>query len=230
MQFIQGQGVQNGMGEMLGESIGQSIWRRRNSVAAAILVCIAVGLLYLLKATPTYTVCGQLYVERRIGEHEGDRPQEYLHAQVAVLRSTAVLRPALERISVGRLPELTGKAKPLDGLRERLKADVNRQDGLVMLALECSDPTAGAYLLNTIIQVYMERQSEPGVLPRAANVGVIEAADAATTSVRPRRAQVIGLCGVMGLAFGVGWAVIRGRIDPHGDGEEARDESLGSLG
>jgi uncharacterized protein involved in exopolysaccharide biosynthesis len=182
-------------------------------VAAVVGVCIAAGLLYLARATPIYTVRGQVYVERRVGERDGDRPQEYLHAQLAVLRSTAVLQPALERAGIAKLPELASSARPIDRLRERLKTEVGKQDGLLMLAFDCSDPAAGAYLLSTIIQVYTDHQSQEGVLPRAANVGVIETPEAAAASVRPRRGQVIGLSGLVGLALGIAWAILRGRVD-----------------
>ncbi|MCY2954574.1 MAG: polysaccharide biosynthesis tyrosine autokinase [Planctomycetota bacterium] len=196
----------------LNEDVLHIIWRRRRSIWAMILLCLAAATLYLLSTKAVYAVTTQLYVERKSTAGLPDRSQEFLHTQVALLQSTSVLRLALDRPDVKPLRELAGLTQPIRQVRDRLTSDVGSKDGIITLSLKCADPEQGAHLLNSIVDAYIGQQSKNGPLP-AANVVVLENADANATPKWPRKPQVLAVATALGLLLGSGWALLRGRTD-----------------
>ena len=194
------------------EDVLHMIWRRRGSILLILALIFLAAVVYLRRVTPVYVVTSELYIEKKTLRDVGDRPLDYLYTQSALLRSTPVLRLALDSIDVAQFPELANLRRPVAYLKEKLAVDVGKRDGIFTVSLRASDPSQGASLLNSIIEAYIAYQARDA-LPPPASVLVLEPADPQFAVAKPAAAQVLSLALALGLFLGIASALLRGRLD-----------------
>src|SRR5690606_15241413 len=104
------------------DAIIQMVWRRRSAVALAMAVCLAMGTVYLLVATPTYTSSARIYYQQTtptlVEKGGAARSQNFLNTEMGVIHSSTVLYlawGALEEQNLATLAESSDPVKRLKG-------------------------------------------------------------------------------------------------------------------
>ena len=115
----------------MSDSLFQIAWRNRWIILGCIVLAIAAGFVYVLKATPIYSSSSKVFVEqsgpRIITEAQGVMTQSknYLYTQAVLMTSTPIINSALESPGISNLKsfaEIDNKIaylkKAVEGSRE----------------------------------------------------------------------------------------------------------------
>lgn len=139
----------------------QVCWRRRWFLAAAALVCLAGGILYLAQATPIFTAVSRLYVEQSGPKIISDSPlsmarsDTYLNTQCELLKSTPILASACEQPGIRDLRSLAGVSNPVAALKRDLSVLVGKKDDIINISLDSPYPEEAAQIVNTVVEAYV---------------------------------------------------------------------------
>jgi len=142
------------------------VWRRRWIVLAAVVLCIAGGLTYLVKATPIFGSTGQLYVEQSgpkiITNEEGVMTQSknYLYTQVELLTSTPILAAVAERPEIRRLQTFNDATNAVGFLKANVTASVGKKDDILSVSCESPYSVEAPQIVNAIIDAYITYHSK----------------------------------------------------------------------
>jgi uncharacterized protein involved in exopolysaccharide biosynthesis len=85
------------------------LYRRRWAVIVTTMLCVALGMLYLLKATPVFTSSSRIYIEQFGRQILSDNPgygaksDSFLYTQAEIIRSAPILAAALDQVDWRRL-------------------------------------------------------------------------------------------------------------------------------
>lgn len=153
--------------EGFSESLFEILWRRRWTVLSAVIVAMAVGLVYLQRATPLYTSTSRLYVEQAgpgVWEKDGSgvvtRWSNYLYTQAELLKQTGTLSAALALPGMGNLQTFAGVDNPVTRLRRELNVVVGKKDEIIDVSFTCPYPAEAAHLVNSVVDAYITQHNE----------------------------------------------------------------------
>ncbi|WP_111721300.1 polysaccharide biosynthesis tyrosine autokinase [Homoserinimonas sp. OAct 916] len=184
--------------------------RRWMTVVAFGLLGVLIGSAYVLTATPEYTADAELFVSAVGADNTSDLVQGSNFSQqqarnyAVVATREIVLDPVIEALGL----ETTSKA-----LARRVSASVPLNTSLISISVTDTSParaaaTANAIatsLTNTIPDLVSKRSD--GSSP--VRLGTIQTATPPTIPTAPKPRMVIALALILGLAFGVGFIVVR---------------------
>ena len=182
-----------------------------------LLVGLGGGTAYALLQEPKYTASTQLYVSVRTdGAATGDLVQgttfarQMVTSYVDVVTTALVLEPVIEElgldISVGALGSQISATTPLNTV-------------LIDITVTNTDPERAAEIANAVAASFTEAVQGTLELPAAegavspVSINVTEPATAPTSATSPNVRMLILLGGLLGLALGLGLAVLRTVLD-----------------
>ena len=97
------------------------IWRQWKFVGAITIVTFLVGMLFLLRETPLYTATSQVLLDRQrekppggggAPQDEADLDNAMIESQMAIIKSTVLLRRVVEKDRLAAAPALSGGTAP----------------------------------------------------------------------------------------------------------------------
>ena len=169
----------------------RDFWRliqaRRAIVSAAILAALVVAALYNYLKVPTYLATVSVQIDReqpniaRLDEELSRLPErpDYIETQYKVLKSRTLARRVIQRLELGRVPELNrgvpaGPATPwtfpgtgdalqprvVDAFLARLRVDPGKGTRLVDVSFESEDPQLAPAAANALAEEYIEHNLE----------------------------------------------------------------------
>ena len=182
-----------------------------------LLVGLGGGTAYALLQEPKYTASTQLYVSVRTdGAATGDLVQgttfarQMVTSYVDVVTTALVLEPVIEElgldISVGALGSQISATTPLNTV-------------LIDITVTNTDPERAAEIANAVAASFTEAVQGTLEIPAAegavspVSINVTEPATAPTSATSPNVRMLILLGGLLGLAVGLGLAVLRTVLD-----------------
>jgi len=186
-------------------------------IAAMALAGIAGGALASILATPTYVSSTQLFVSVQSSDASsanelvqgGTAAQQKVRSYIDVVTSTSVLTPVIEELD---LPLTTGE------LAGQVSAESPTNTVLMNITVEDTDPERAATIAEAVGTsfanvVVNDLESPTGGGPSLVKIATIEPATAAESPSSPRPAFNIAVGLLIGLALGVGAAVLRTTLD-----------------
>ncbi len=146
------------------EPLLPTLWRQRGVVALTTGACLTLCFLYLLVATPVYTIAARLYVHKAAPSIMSDRQEaensdNYLYTQSEMLRSTPILALALGAAGTDEFKTFEGVTNRIAFLKNRLTAQVGRKDDLISLSMESRYPDEAVRIVNNVVDAYVAYQS-----------------------------------------------------------------------
>ena len=148
----------------LSSSFLEMIWKNRWVVMLSVVLSLAAGIIYLLKAQPMYTSSARIYVKQSgpqiITSSEGFMTQSknYLHTQCELLKATPIVSGALEILGTN-LQTLAVTDNPNAFLKEELQANVGKKDDIIKVAIDSPYPQEAAQIINAVVESYVAYQS-----------------------------------------------------------------------
>jgi len=141
--------------------------RRRWLALTCGLGITALVLLGLFRQVPLYEAEAILSVDRGRKAVEFQRDPEdgriefsMLNTQRDILRSTVVLRKALETSGAAKREPYASATDPIDLLRRRVKISTSRDSWVIQTALRDENPQAAKVLLQAVLDAFLKQQSE----------------------------------------------------------------------
>lgn len=147
------------------EPLLPTIWRQRWVVAITTGACLVLCFLYLLVATPVYTIAARLYVHKAAPaimsdrQPETERSDNYLYTQSEMLRSTPILALALSAPETDDFKTFDGVTNRIAYLKKQLDAQVGRKDDLISLSMDSPYPDEAVKIVNNVVNAYVAYQS-----------------------------------------------------------------------
>jgi len=186
-------------------------------IAALALAGIAGGSLASIFATPTYVSSTQLFVSVQSSDaasanelvQGGTAAQQKVRSYIDVVTSTSVLTPVIDELGLDMTPgELAGQ----------VSAESPTNTVLMNITVEDTDPERAATIAEAVgtsfaTVVVNDLESPTGGGPSLVKIATIEPAIAATSPSSPRPAFNVAVGFLVGLALGVGAAVLRSTLD-----------------
>ncbi|MHC5210588.1 MAG: GumC family protein [Planctomycetota bacterium] len=153
------------------------LWQGRWWILAASLLVGLAGLAYAQQRGTLWRATSVILVERGgpvalspDSSMEQLLPRNYAGTQAALLRSTPVLKSALDRPEIQDSPVFGGTGNPLAWLKKHLVVEVGNQDDLITLTLDSPLRAESCDVVNAVVDSYREfragskRETASGVL------------------------------------------------------------------
>lgn len=143
------------------ESLFEIAWRNRWLILLCTALLLTAGFVYVMKATPIYTSTSRLYVEqagpRILSETEGVMTQSknYLYTQAELLRSTPIVRSALEDPGVRGMQTFRDVDNVVAYLKKTVQVEVGKKDDIISVSFDSPYPAEAAHLVNTLVDAYI---------------------------------------------------------------------------
>lgn len=185
------------------------------TVTASALFCAAIALGAFFIIPTSYTAKTTLYVSAQ----GGDTPQQaFQGAQLSEQRVRSYTDLATgDRVLNSVIKEL-GLALTTQQLEKKVSATSNLQSVLIDVRATDADPLVSAQIANAVamqacaVVAELEKPRDPLAVP-AVELRVVQPAQAPTDPSSPGW-PIVTICGTLaGLIFGVGFAIIRSRLD-----------------
>ncbi|MBT3202055.1 MAG: polysaccharide biosynthesis tyrosine autokinase [Phycisphaerales bacterium] len=144
----------------------QIVWRYRWMVLIAVVLCMAGGFVYLVKATPIFGSTGRLYVEQSgpkiMTNEEGvfSQSKNYLYTQVELVTSTPILAAVAERPEIRRLKTLKDATNAVGFLKANVSASVGKKDDILSVSCESPHSAEAAQIVNAVVDEYITYHSQ----------------------------------------------------------------------
>jgi succinoglycan biosynthesis transport protein ExoP len=140
----------------------EHIIRRWWVIVAGIAVGLIVAIIYLLTATPLYTVTSILSLDHRIGIGGDVKPDEFFKTQRDLILSDAVLTAAIDSLDLAQRAQLVGFAHSSNALRDSLTVRTSLSEQVIAISLQCPAPRAGAQVVNAVTAAYFKARGGHG--------------------------------------------------------------------
>lgn len=183
-------------------------------VAVAVTACLAAAAVFCATATPQYQADTQLFVSTQGGSDAvalmqgGNFTQQRVKSYPSVVVSPAVLGPVIDDLDLDTTPR---------ALAQQVHATAPLDTVLIDVAVVDPSPKAAARIANAVARQFVETVSElerpEDGEPSPVQVSVIRRADVPEQPVAPRIPLVLALGLLVGLALGLGVAVLREWLD-----------------
>jgi len=209
-----------------------AIRRRWRLVALLVLSALAVASLASLLVKPTYEARAQLFVSTQgdtaTGLQQGGQfAQQRVKSYAQIIDSPLVTAPVIERLALASTPAQLADRIEATAPLDTVLIDVTVRDTSAVQAQRIADAVAAEFT-----QVASSLERPGGMAVSAIKVSVVRQADlpSAAISPRPRLNLAAGL--LVGLALGVGAALLREALDTtvKGPDELQRQLGLATLG
>ncbi len=147
------------------EGLLQIILRHRWTVLITTLILLALGFIYILKATPIYTSSSRVYVEQRgpriISDFEGVMTQSknYLYTQGQIITSSPVITKVADDRRVQRLRTFNRIDNLISYIKNNLEVGIGKKDDIITVSFDSPYPEEAAQIVNKAVNSYIEYQS-----------------------------------------------------------------------
>lgn len=200
--------------------IASKHWRL---VALFTVLALGASIVATLAVTPMYQARAQLFVSAQLGETDISQlaqgstfSQQRVKSYADIVDSERVTQPVVDQLD---LP-LTA-----DELAGRVSASAPLDTVLINVDVTDESPTRAAAIANAVgfqfVQVVRDLEAAPDAKRSPVRVSVVRRADVSTTPVSPRTKVNLALGLLVGLALGIGVAMLRETLDttvkPDGD-------------
>ena len=151
--------------DWINESIYSVVYRHRWLVLCVVVMAIAAGFVYILKATPIYTSTSRIYVEQRgpsiLSETQSviTQSKNYLYTQAEVLTSMPIITATLEKPEIKGLKTFTDTDNTAEYLQKNINVSVGKQNDIISIAFDSPYPQEAAALVNSIVDSYVTYMS-----------------------------------------------------------------------
>ncbi|WP_062077789.1 polysaccharide biosynthesis tyrosine autokinase [Demequina globuliformis] len=189
-------------------------------VAVCAVVGTAVGIAYALLATPAYTASAKVFVSTSGAESASDLQQgnsfttQRVNTYIDLVNTTAVLRPTAEALGI---------TVSSSGLRELITASAPVNTSVINITATHADPVFAASVATqtatALIDVVedVESSDQDGTSP--ISLSLVEEAEVPGSPTSPNRPLAIALGCALGVALGIGGALVRQAADNRVHGE-----------
>jgi len=202
--------------------------KRWRLVAVFTVLGLAAAIAATVAATPIYQAQTQLFVSAQLGASDISQlaqgstfTQQRVKSYGDVVDSPRVTKPVVDQL------DLPFSA---DGLAGRISASTPLDTVLINIDVTDESPTRAARIANAVasqsVRVISELESAPDARQSPVRVSVLREADVAAEPVSPRRTVNLALGLLIGLAIGIGAAVLREMLDT----TVKPDDDLADLG
>lgn len=152
--------------ELMPESLLQIIWRSRWIMLLATIGALALGFIYVSKATSIYTSTSRIYVEqsgpRIITEMEEGlmtQSKNYLYTQAELLTSTPILTAVLETPGIRQMQTFARVDNHIAYLKKTLDTVVGKKDDIISISFKSPYPAEAAQVVNAAVDSYITFQA-----------------------------------------------------------------------
>ncbi len=133
------------------------LWRKKGTIAASVLVCVALGFMYLQQAKTVYEASARVLVQQQdlldsVRKVRSD--DEFLATQAEIIRSPVIIEKALETVKV-ELPE-GSEMDPVLYVLKGLKVSPIQKTNVLMISFRGSDREVANQLVTTVISCYSD--------------------------------------------------------------------------
>jgi capsular exopolysaccharide synthesis family protein len=186
-------------------------------IVAMTLVGVAAGALSTILATPKYVSSTQLFVSVQSSDASNasdlvqgsSAAQQKVRSYASVVTSTSVLTPVIEQLGLDLTPEELAGQVSAESPANTVLIDITVEDTDAQRAAAIAD-AVGTSFADVVAN---DLESPAGGGPSLVKIATIEPAIAATSPSSPRPIVNIALGFLVGLALGVGAAVLRSTLD-----------------
>jgi capsular exopolysaccharide synthesis family protein len=147
---------------LMHKSLIRILWQSHWIMLLSMALALAVGLLYLSKATPIYRSTSKVYVEQTgpkimTETEEGvmTKSTNYLYTQAELLKSTPILVAALETTDMRELETFAQVDNPVAYLKDALGVTVGKKDEIISVSVDSPYPAEAAQLANAVVDSYI---------------------------------------------------------------------------
>lgn len=197
---------------------------RWTTILVTLLVATGASAFVTLVTTPLYQASTRLFVSASAATsvtdiYQGNRfSQERVASYVELLTGETLAQRTVDKLSLN----ITA-----DDLREKVKATAKPQTVLIDVSVTDKSPTRAQNIANALSDEFVvmvrELESPQGASPDA-RVVVEQRASTPSAPVSPKKTKNILLGVVVGLALGIGLAILRDLLDNTVKGREALEE------
>ena len=187
------------------------------AITALTLIGISFGGVASLLGTPKYQATTQLYVSvRGAGQGIGELAQgnavarQSVSTYAAIAKTESVLKPVVERLNL----EVSAGT-----LASQVQADAPSNQSLVSISVTGLEPSQTANIANAIgesLKKVVENELEASMIkgePSLVSLNTVQSATTPSAAISPRPALNILLGAFLGIALGVGYAVLKFSLD-----------------
>jgi succinoglycan biosynthesis transport protein ExoP len=146
-----------------------AVWRRRGVVLACIVLAIASGVVYLMRASPVYSASSTVLVQQATVQRRDDFTTNsqvsvsYLFTQCQLITSSTILQLALQEPGVADAKMLRNVENPVGYLKAVVTAAPAKQGDIMIVTMESPNPQDAADVVNGIVKAYIEYQDKQHV-------------------------------------------------------------------
>jgi len=146
-----------------------SLWsvlaRRRWIIVVSLATSLVVAGLYLLKATPAYTVQSTVLVSASSPRLLKDaappsQSSNYLQTQCELMLSSPILGQAVDHLSPGAKKVFRDAENPVAWLKQNLQVSLGKKDDIITVSLENPYSLEASELVNAVVDSYVAFNSE----------------------------------------------------------------------
>lgn len=140
--------------------------RHRWTILSVTILFLAVGFIYLLKATPIFTSETSLYVEQSgpkiIGEYEGYATQSnnYLYTQAKLIQSVPIISAVVDNPQFADFRTFENIDNPVGYVQKHLAVEVGKKDDIVTISFDSPYPVEAAQIVNALRESYVDHHSK----------------------------------------------------------------------
>ncbi|CAN5451821.1 exopolysaccharide regulatory tyrosine autokinase VpsO [soil metagenome] len=124
------------------------------------------AIIYLLFASPVYTLSSRLYVQpvkmpgiKEISADNVPVSENYLNTQAELITATPTLALALAMPGIANLKMLDRVEDRLAYLKKNVVVEVGKKNDIISVTLDANNPQEGVILVNSIVNAYINYQS-----------------------------------------------------------------------
>ncbi len=141
----------------------RGIWQQRWIVVGMLIVAMAAGVIYILRATPIYQSASRISIDqngtrvvRDIDGYVGPNPN-FLVTQCQIIKSRAILGPVAERADVKQMACFAANKENFVGyLQSKIYAEPGRRDDIITVAVKTTSADEAAQLTNFVVESYQD--------------------------------------------------------------------------
>jgi capsular exopolysaccharide synthesis family protein len=147
------------------DALLQIAFRNRWIILLSTVSFLAVGLLYLSKATPIYTSTSRVYVEQTgpkiINEYEGlmTQSKNYLYTQAELIKSSPIVADVVDNTPVKHFRTFGSVDNLVMFLKQNLDISVGKKDDIISVSFNSPYPEEAAQIVNTVVDSYVSYHS-----------------------------------------------------------------------
>jgi len=194
MDAVQVDPVRAAEPDALGGDTFQAIWRRKWVILLVTIICVVGAYVYISRSKPTFSSSARIYIERtatkisaNADSSDSSMSSSYLYAQCELLRSSPVLKRALQRPEMAEVETFAGLTDRIGALRGSLTATVGARDDIITIAAEANTPEDAVIIVSTMIAAYKDFQREQHQASSAENLDYLKSERATQETERVRQ-------------------------------------------